>query len=348
MPEPQAANQRLDSLAYSLARYREVRPRLAFPVDQPDAIPAWRTTARERLLELIGGLPTERVPLDVRPEAAVARPDHTRTRLVFATRPDMDACGYLLVPKGLKGPAPAVVCIPGHGRGADDIVGIDAKGDDRDHLDGYQHDFAVQAVRKGFITLALEPLGFGRRRDPAARSHGPEASSCRPAAGAALMLGETMVGWRVWDAIRSIDLLLERPEVDPERIGMIGISGGGTVILYAAALDDRVKASVLSGSFCTFRDSIYGVSHCIDNYVPGILRDFEAADVTGLIAPRRLFCESGTRDDIFPEAGVRTALDDAAGIYRAVGKPDAIDHHFFDGGHQFDGSVALRRLAEWL
>jgi dienelactone hydrolase len=148
----------------------------------------------------------------------------------------MWAFGYLLVPEGLKQPGPAVLCVPGHGRGVDEIVGIADDGSDRDHLDGYQHDFAVQCAQKGYVTLALEPLGFGHRRDEAARKKGKSASSCQPAAGAALMLGETMVGWRTFDALRALDLLAGLPEVNPGRIAMMGISGGGTISLYAAAL----------------------------------------------------------------------------------------------------------------
>jgi dienelactone hydrolase len=162
------------------------------------------------------------------------------------------------------------------------------------------------------------------------------------------MLGETMAGWRAWDAVRALDLLETLPEVDPKRMAMMGISGGGTVILYAAALDERVKVAVLSGSFCTFRDSIFSRSHCIDNYVPGILRWFEVADITGLIAPRYLFCESGTQDDIFPEPGVRAALASAERVYRACGAPGRIDHAFFDAGHSFHGEAAFQRLKEWL
>lgn len=348
MPAPDPTSERLDSLSYSLTRYREVAPQLAFRAETPDQVSEWSRTARAKLTELIGPLPSTRVPLEASFGEAVQRPGYRRKPVTFATRPEMSAFGYLLVPDQLKGPAAAIVCIPGHGRGVDEIVGIDEDGKDRDHHDGYQHDFAVQCVERGYVTLALEPIGFGHRRDPAARGKGAGASSCQPSAGAALLLGETMVGWRTWDAMRALDLLETVPEVDPKRLGMMGISGGGTITLYAAALDDRIKAAVLSGSFCTFKDSIYSVAHCIDNYVPGILRWLEAADVAGLIAPRYLFCESGTADHIFPEPGVRAALRDLERIYRARGADRHVAHAFFDAGHSFDGTQAFKSLKEWL
>ncbi len=339
---------RLDSLAYSLARYAEVRPALAFPGGTPAAIAGWKAEARARLAALIGPFPAERVAAEPALGEPVRKPGYTRRSVVFATRPGMASTGYLLVPDGLRGRASAVVCVPGHGRGADDLVGILADGTERDHKDGYQHDFAIQCVERGHVALAIEPIGFGRRRDPASRKAGPGASSCQPAAGAALMLGETILGWRVWDAIRALDFLRDRPEVDPAKLAMVGISGGGTVALYAAALDERIAATVLSCSFCTFRDSIYAIAHCIDNYVPGILRWFEAADLAALIAPRGLFAEAGKQDTIFPEPGVRAALVAAARAFEAQEAAGKLDHHLFDAGHVFDGSKSLPKMGEWL
>ena len=337
---------RLDSLDYTLARYDETAARrLQF---DPRAIERWDRAARPKLRELLGPMPQSVVPLRPRYGETTQRPGYSRTPVTFATRDDLDAFGFLLVPDDVKPGTPAVLCLPGHGRGAEEIVGIDEDGHDRDHLDGYQHDFAVQCVRRGYVTLALEMLGFGRRRDPAARAKGKGQSSCQPAAGAALLLGETMAGWRTWDAMRAFDLLTARPEVNPKRLALIGISGGGTVGLYTAALDDRVKVAVLSGSFCTYRDSILSVAHCIDNYVPGILQWFEMADIAGLIAPRALFVESGNDDPIFPKPGVEAALRYAKRAYDARGAADRLAHAFFPAAHQFDGTAAFARMAEWL
>jgi hypothetical protein len=158
--------------------------------------------------------------------------------------------------------------------------------------------------------------------------------SCRPAACAALLLGQTMAGWRVWDAMRAIDYLETRPEVDTKRIGTLGASGGGTTSLLTAASDQRVKAAVVSAYFNTFRDSIVSLSHCPDNYVPGLLQDMEMYDLSGLVAPRALFVESGRNDRIFPIAGSQKAAAKAREIYEVYGVPERFGYEIHDGGHE--------------
>ncbi len=95
-----------------------------------------------------------------------------------------------------------VVCIPGHGRGVDDIVGIDEHGRDRSSRSGYAFDFALQAIEHGLAAVAIEPMAFGCRRDALTKAKGPAAYACQPVAGSALLLGETMIGWRVYDVMR--------------------------------------------------------------------------------------------------------------------------------------------------
>jgi hypothetical protein len=156
-------------------------------------------------------------------------------------------------------------------------------------------------------------------------------SSCRPAAGAALLLGETMVAWRVYDVMRTLDWIETRDEIDSKRVGCMGISGGGTVTTFASALEPRIKAAMISGYLNTFRDSILSLSHCIDNYVPGILNWCEMYDVASLIAPRPLFAESGDKDGIFP-----------------FGQGALAEHEVFDGEHSFWGKRGLPFLAAHL
>jgi hypothetical protein len=102
----------------------------------------------------------------------------------------------------------------------------------------------------------------------------------------------------------------------------MGISGGGTCTLFSTALERRIRAAMVSGYLNTFRDSVFSLSHCIDNYIPGVLQWAEMYDIAGLIAPRPLFAESGERDDIFPIAASRASFARVKKIYESSALAD--------------------------
>ncbi len=329
-----------DPVAYSRKRYESAPLRMTFKARTRKDAEAWQRRFRAKLVELMGGLP-DRGPA---PHAELLEkrefPGYIREKFVFESRPGVGVLGYLLTPKS-TGPHAAMVCVPGHGRGVDDIVGIDEKGRDRTDKAGYQHDFAIQAVEHGMAAVAIEPMAFGCRRDAAAKNKGLGQSSCQPAAGAALLLGETMIAWRVFDVMRTIDWIETRPDLDSKRVGCMGISGGGTCTLFSAALDPRIQVAFVSGYLNTFRDSIMSLSHCMDNYVPGILNWAEQYDVAALIAPRALFAESGERDPIFPVAASRESFERVKKAYEVFGAGDQVQHEVFPGEHLFWGKRGL-------
>ena len=94
-----------------------------------------------------------------------------------------------------------------------------------------------------------------------------------------------MVGLRAHDAMRLIDWLETRPDLDTRRLGAMGISGGGMHTLFSTCLDERIRACVISGYYSTFRDSILAMHHCACNFVPGLHRFGEMYDLIGLVAP---------------------------------------------------------------
>ena len=334
----------LDSLQFCLSSYEQVKPAMTFAAKTATSARLWQKRVRAKLAELLGGFPRNRVALQPQVLEKQEFKDYTREKVIFQSRENLSVFGYLLLPKKRASAVPAIVCLPGHGRGCDDIVGITEDGKQREDKAGYSRDFALQAVENGYAAFAIEQLAFGCRRDEAARKRSAGASSCQPAAGAALLFGQTMIGWRVWDVMRAIDYLHTRPEVERSRIATLGISGGGTVSLFSAAMDERIKVAVVSGYFNTFRDSIVSLSHCIDNYVPGILNYVEMYDIAGLVAPRGLFIESGTRDSIFPIAGSRRAFAQARTIYAAFAAPDMSGQEIFEGEHVFHGRGAFEFL----
>jgi dienelactone hydrolase len=334
-PESALAARHLDSKEFCLAEYDALKPAMSFTATTPAAARRWQQRARPRLIERLGGLPARRASLNAEVLETIDLGTYTREKIVFDTRENLSTIGYLLLPKNAPRPLPAVVCFSGHGRGLSDILGIVDDGSQRAERNvGYAKEYALQCVEHGYATFAVEQLAFGTRRDDAARRAGPAVESCRPAACAALLLGQTMAGWRVWDAMRSIDYLATRAEVDASRVATLGASGGGTTSLLTAAVDQRVKAAVVSAYFNTFRDSIVSISHCPDNYVPGMLQDMEMYDLSGLVAPRALFVESGRNDRIFPIAGSERAAAKAREIYSAFGAVDRFGYQIHDGGHE--------------
>jgi dienelactone hydrolase len=341
-------DRRFDPVAYTLDLYAATPRRLRFEARSRTEAEQWQQTLRSKLTELVGGFPTARQPLRPATLETRAFPGYTREKVVFDSRPGVSVLAYLLHPETAQRPGPAVICVPGHGRGVDDIVGIDDSGAERTDKAGYQHDFAIQAVEAGLTAVAIEPMAFGCRRDAITVHKGLSATACQPSAGGALLVGQTMIGWRVWDVMRTLDYLATRSELDSTRIGCMGISGGGTVTLFSTALDPRIRAALVSGYLNTFRDSIGSLSHCIDNYVPGILNWAEMHDLAGLVAPRPLFVESGEKDTIFP---VRASIESFGKVREVYGVFDALDRieqEVFPDEHSFWGKRGIPFLVRHL
>jgi len=123
--------------------------------------------------------------------------------------------------------------------------------------------------------------------------------------------------------------------VDGQRIAITGNSGGGTVSLFAGAMDERITVTVPSCYFCTFVGSIGTIAHCDCNYVPGILRLGEMSDVAGLTAPRPFCAIAGKEDTIFPIEHVQKAFAELKHIYTVAGVPENCQLYVGEGGHQY-------------
>ena len=261
---------------------------------------------------------------------------------------------YVLVPKQSplrdgRGRLPAVLAFHGHGYGVKDIVGLWEDGTPRQCADGYHKDFAVALCRRGFLVAAPEISCFGERQNDfgyLAPLGSPVPSTCAHTSALAWHLGGTALGMRVRDARRLVDYLATRPDVDISRLGAMGISGGGMHTLFSTCLDERIKACVVSGYFCTFRDSILAMSHCWCNFVPGLSRMGEMYDLAGLVAPRPMLVEAADRDNIFPIAAVRKSLEKARAIYRVFGQSDRVEADLFEGRHEISGRLAYDFLAK--
>jgi dienelactone hydrolase len=334
------------------ANYAPEQAPYRFQVKNFTASLTWQDEIRPILQDIIGFSHLPRSPLKPHLIEEVDCGDYIREKVLLQTSEHIQMPVYLLVPKEKPFPIPSVVAFHGHGYGVKDIVGLWEDGSERTQPDGYHKDFAVALCRRGFAVAAPEISCFGERQTDFSYLDQllgqPIPTTCAHTAHLALHQGGTALGLRVFDAQRLIDYLETRPEFDISRLGAMGISGGGMHTFFSTALDLRIKACVVSGYYSTFAASILAMDHCACNFIPGLWQFGEMYDMVGLIAPRPLLVESGTRDPIFPIDAVRFSVERARRVYTIFQAPDEIESDIFEGRHQISGRRAYDFLWEKL
>lgn len=332
--------------------YRPGKAPFAFKASDVRAAREWQSRTRQALARQIGLDAIRSSGPRATAVEAIDKGDYVRRKILLRTGPDMLMPVYLLLPKHRPMPYPVVLAFHGHGYGVKDIVGLWEDGEERNTPDGYHKDFAVALCRSGFAVAAPEISCFGERQTDFAYLKAvpgqPVPATCSHTAMLALHLGISVLGLRVHDGMRLVDYLQTRKEFDTNRLGAMGISGGGMHTLFSACLDPRIRACVISGYFSTFRDSILAMAHCSCNFVPGLAAFGEMHDLAGLIAPRPMLVEAGTRDPIFPLSAVRSGVARARAVYGVFGARHLLKTDYFEGRHQISGRLAYRFLANAL
>jgi cephalosporin-C deacetylase-like acetyl esterase len=320
-------------------------PKMAFATQHAD-VPAWQDSLRAEVWRCLGEMP-KAVALNPQQIDEGDEGDHLRQKWVMQTEADFWMPFYLLIPKTLDTPRPAVISLHGHGPGKSRNVGMDDTEAEHEIIARNKENFGLQAVREGYIALCPDVRAFGECTD---EDHidGQFNISCRSSAGRSIMLGRTLLGERVWDVMRAVDFLTTHPNVDASRIACMGHSGGGTVTLFAVALEPRIQVAVVNAAFCAWGQSIYGTGHCPCNYVPDLLRYADCADLAALIAPRPLLINTGTDDPIFPLDGVYAAFMTTSAAYAQLGHSEQCELYVGDEAHRFYPERTWSFLQGWL
>ncbi len=317
-------------------------PQLPMPFDSKEKWEAWRSAFYCRVVESLGPMPE----LIEQPMVQILEKcdgdGYRREKIVIQTEKTMAVPAYLLLPGDLKeGERRAgILACHGHGNGKDDVCGI-THGEWHRYwsIKAHNYDYAVQLVKEGYVVLAPDWRGFGERRlggTYAGKDH------CDVLLIKCLLIGLNPLGMNVWDGMRCLDYLQSRPEVDSDRIGCVGLSYGGTMTLFISALDQRVKASVIS----CYLNSLVGFALRLGNFcgvqVPlGLLRYGDLAEVAALISPRFLCIEAGAKDEGFPVAYTRAAVERIQSVYKLLGCVERFLYDEFDGGHQWNGKASI-------
>lgn len=281
-----------------------------------------RLEYRRQLQEMLGLDPwPERTPLHPVVTGVVDHEDFRVEKLHFESRPGLYVTGNLYVPKNLAGPAPTILYVCGHARVKDNDVSLGNK-------TGYQHHGAWFA-RNGYVCLAIDTIQLGEIEG---EHHGTRRLNqwwwnAR---------GYTPAGVEAWNGIRALDYLETRPEVDRDRIGVTGRSGGGAYSWWIAALDERVKVAVPVAGITDLENHVVDGAiegHCDCMYFVNTYRwDFPL--VAALVAPRPLLIANSDKDRIFPLDGVVRLHEKVRRIYRLYGADANLGLTITEGPHK--------------
>jgi hypothetical protein len=306
----------------------------------------WQKRLKGKLRHLVGVIPEERVSLQPR---TLWKREHSLgsiEKVVFSSEPYVDVPAFVCLPANARPPYTFFICLQGHSTGMHHSISVDRDDNSRSIEISGDRDFGLQCMERGIAALCLEQRTMGERRERVQEKIAPH--GCQDAAMHALMLGHTLMGERVFDVDRAIDYIDSRGDADMGRVGVMGNSGGGTVGIYAAALLSRIQYVMPSCSFCNFRDSVMSIYHCVDSYIPGLLRYAEMSDVLGLFAPKPVVIVAGKQDHIFPVGGVHEAFSQLERIFAASGASDRCHLIVGEEGHRFYAKAGWDAMLEEL
>lgn len=339
-----------------LERYDEARlTRLAALRTRAD-LEAWQDERRAFFLRQIGGLP-DRTPLEPRTVGHLQGKGYRVEKVIFASRPGHHVTASLYLPE-TAGPHPGVLVPCGHSH-------------DGKAAAAYQNICRLLA-RNGMVALCYDPVGQGERYQlldmnrehthfPAAprvpvphpRVHQLCTVEHTSMGLGCILLGRNVAQYRIWDGMRAIDYLQSRPEVDAQRIGCTGNSGGGTLTAYLMALDDRIVAAAPACYLTTFRRLITtkGAQDAEQNIFGQLAFGMDEADYVIMRAPKPTLICAGRRDVTFDIEGTWETFRQAKRFAARLGFPERVDINDADLPHGFylpQREAAARWMHRWL
>src|SRR3954468_23208094 len=288
-----------------------------------DASPATTDERRAELYALLGRLPDRSRPVAAEKRGETERDGYVLETWVLDLNGIEPVPAYLARPKRLDGRAPAVLFNHSHGGGY--TIGKKEFVEGRSYLQ--PEPYAKTLTDRGYVALCIDHWVFGER------SHTTEEDTFK----AMLWQGQVLWGMMVYDSLRALDILADRPDVDPARIATLGISMGSTMAWWLAALDERVKVTVDICCLTDFQTLIAKKNlsaHGVYYFVPGLLKKFTTAQINALIAPRAHLGLAGLQDTLTPVEGLDIIDAELQRVYAGFGHPERWKLLRYDVAHQ--------------
>ena len=322
-------------------KHFDARKKLVAQLKTPDEIQKRQRALKAKFIEAIGGFPDKKSPLNAKVVGMLKGDGFRVEKVIYESRPSHHVTANLYLPDG-KGPFPGVLVPCGHS-------------DNGKAAEAYQRACILMA-KNGLAVLCYDPIGQGERlqllddnKKPGIKGSTSEHTMIGVGA---LLVGQSTAGYRIWDGIRSIDYLCSRPEIDFNKIGCTGNSGGGTLTAYLMALDDRIACAAPS-CYITSLERLFATigPQDAEQNIPGqVAFGMEHADFLTMRAPRpTLMCIAS--QDYFDQQGSWASFREASVLFGKLGHGERVSLFEFDDKHGFSKprrEAAMRWMRRWL
>jgi dienelactone hydrolase len=337
---------------YWLQRARNHSPRYRFGGTNQSQWRQWHDELLPAVKQTLGAMP-KKVPLNPELVAEWRQDGLIKQRVYIDVEEGLSAAAYVFRPENASGRLPAILCCHGHGPyGKDSVMGNDSDPAQAAKISQLNYNYGLQMAKAGYVTIAIDLRGFGERDDRLKPNHNDLArgrDQCNIHYLFATLLGTTTLAQNIHDNSCAIDYLCGQPFVDPDRIGVMGLSQGGTMTTWMSICDDRIKATDILCYSDRFADFGYrDTNFCGSQITPGLFALGDVPDLQGLIAPRPLLVEIGVFDDCFLLDSAMSCFKEVEKIYAAAGARDRLELDLFEGGHAWGANRSREFFARHL
>ena len=292
---------------------------------------------REKLIELMGGLPDYKGPLNAKITGHIQAEGYVIEKVIFDSLPGIYVTGNIYRPNQ-PGHYPAVLFQSGHTQ----------EGKAEPQLT------AANLALKGFVVLCFDPIGQGERLqsfDPqlgkSASNSGGSGNDHVQVSAQSVLIGQGGARYFIWDSIRALDYLVSRPDVDSKRVGALGCSGGGSSTTFIAALDSRIKAAAPACFTNSYRLLFSGPDPDPEMEFPRFLASgLDHADFAEAVAPMPWLIMA-TEHDYYAPPGAKLVYDEARRWYKLFGAEDNV-RFFVGSGDHGTPPESREAMYEWM
>ncbi len=332
----------------------EHKPKFSFSGKTEKDFSAWKQAALPEVLATLGDFP-EKVPLNPQLMAEWEHDGLLKQRWLIDVQKHISAVFLVNFPKGLEKDEkrPAILCWHGHGTfGKESVMGNDSSPELRDEIERLNYNYGHQMAKAGFITFAIDWIGIGERNDtnkPNFKNTNRDLDWCNLYYLHATMLGMTSLSINITHGKAATDFACTLPHVNGDQLGVMGLSGGGTMTLWTALCDERFKtAEIICYSDLWAYFGIRDINYCGMQVAPGLFKLVDVPELQGLLAPRPLLIDIAVYDTCFRVDTAMACYRKLEKIYQAAGIADRLELDLFPTEHSWGGNKSKAFFTKYL